>query len=368
MNSLRDELLDKRASIYSTDMVLSIGELISMYQEGEINLEPAYQRLFRWELNQKSDFIESILLGYPVPPIFVMQRVDGVWDVIDGLQRLSTIYQFVGILEEADPLQIGDVRLLKSLIGKLWESEDYSNEIDKATKIDFRRSGIPVNILKYESDPKAKYELFRRINTGSTVLSNAEVRSALILMFNEDFFEYMEDYSNNDQFNDLINISENKKNQKFDLEIISRFIAYRYIDLNAINSGTNIDALIDDTIEQALILDEIDLFKVLDSFKDFIDFLSENVSNVYGFKSYNESVNDYQGQFQWFLFETLVFGLTIKNDFNEIKDTHKNEIIKIIKELKSSKEYNEGKNPRVADRIKIASKYADEVFEFGPIL
>lgn len=368
MEDFRKELLSKRASIYSNDMVLSIGELVSMYDEDEINLEPAYQRLFRWEMNQKSDFIESILLGYPVPPIFVMQRGDGVWDVIDGLQRLSTIYQFVGILENEDPLEIGDVRILKSLIGKKWESNNPINEIDKATKIDFRRSGIPVNILKYESDPKAKYELFRRINTGSSVLSPAEVRSALILMFNESFFEAMEAYSENSIFNELINISDNQKNKKFDFEIITRFISYRYIDFDEVISRTNIDALIDDTIEKALTDNEIDLFDDLELFKSFINFLSENVSNDYGFKSFNKSTNSYQGQFQWFLFETLVFGLTIQNDFKKIKDTHKDEILETIKDLVSGKDYSDGKNLRVTERIKAANKYASEVFDFGTVL
>jgi len=100
--NLREELIEKRSSIYSYNVNMSVGELISMYDDGEINLEPAFQRLFRWSEEQESNFIESVLLGYPIPSIFVLQREDGIWDVIDGVQRLSTIYHFVGTLRDGN--------------------------------------------------------------------------------------------------------------------------------------------------------------------------------------------------------------------------------------------------------------------------
>jgi uncharacterized protein with ParB-like and HNH nuclease domain len=92
-----------------------------LYEQGEIDIHPEFQRFFRWSETQKSMFIESILLGIPIPPIFVSQRADGVWDVIDGLQRLSTIYQLVGILKDEDgntvePLVLQNRPLAKVMI------------------------------------------------------------------------------------------------------------------------------------------------------------------------------------------------------------------------------------------------------------
>ena len=98
--SLQKEIDRKKQNIQTGRYSLDIGAIISMYREGEIDLHPEFQRFFRWNRLQKSRFIESLLLGIPIPSIFVYQRDNGVWDVIDGVQRLSTIFEFVGILRD----------------------------------------------------------------------------------------------------------------------------------------------------------------------------------------------------------------------------------------------------------------------------
>ena len=95
--------IDARSREIQTDAYpMSIGELMSLYRDGELDIHPEFQRFFRWSNVQKSKFIESILLGIPIPSIFVSQRDDGVWDVVDGVQRLSTVFEFVGILRDVN--------------------------------------------------------------------------------------------------------------------------------------------------------------------------------------------------------------------------------------------------------------------------
>lgn len=96
---LDQEIKDKSKEIFTDSYAMSVGEIASMYKEKELQLQPDYQRFFRWSNSQKTKFIESLLLGIPIPPIFVYQKEDGVWTVIDGLQRLSTIFQFMNILK-----------------------------------------------------------------------------------------------------------------------------------------------------------------------------------------------------------------------------------------------------------------------------
>ncbi len=82
------EEIDLAAREIVTDAYqMSIGELINLYRDGDLDLHPEFQRFFRWTRAQQSRLIESILIGLPLPSIFVYQRADGVWDVIDGLQR-----------------------------------------------------------------------------------------------------------------------------------------------------------------------------------------------------------------------------------------------------------------------------------------
>ncbi len=100
--SLQGEIEDRRRDIKTDSYSMSLGELMNLYQSTELDLHPDFQRFLRWTNEQKTKLIESILLGIPVPPVFVSQRPDGVWDVIDGLQRLSALFQFAGILKEKE--------------------------------------------------------------------------------------------------------------------------------------------------------------------------------------------------------------------------------------------------------------------------
>ena len=99
--SLDQEIKERRTEIHSDGYPMSIGEIMNLYRDGELDIHPEFQRYYRWSDEQKSRLIESLLLGIPIPSIFVSQREDGVWDVIDGLQRLSTILEFAGELQDS---------------------------------------------------------------------------------------------------------------------------------------------------------------------------------------------------------------------------------------------------------------------------
>jgi hypothetical protein len=177
VDNLQAEIDRKRQEIRSDSYSMSIGKWISLYQQGDVEIHPEFQRFFRWSDYQKTSLIESILLGIPIPPIFVAQREDGIWDVVDGLQRLSTIYQFAGILkdEKGDlipPLILERTKYLPSLTGKKWEDRDNPDNPQAFTQTQrllIKRAKIDINILQKESDPSAKYELFQRLNTGGSI-------------------------------------------------------------------------------------------------------------------------------------------------------------------------------------------------------
>jgi uncharacterized protein with ParB-like and HNH nuclease domain len=75
-----------RKDIRTSSVQYSIGELISLYEIGDLRIKPVYQRLFRWKGEDSSRFIESLLLGMPTPAIFTETDDDGVWSLLDGLQ------------------------------------------------------------------------------------------------------------------------------------------------------------------------------------------------------------------------------------------------------------------------------------------
>ena len=82
--------------IRTKSLDVSFNELYDMYKDGELTIAPDYQRLFRWEEEKQSRFVESLILEMPVPPIFVIETQDGVYELIDGLQRISKLSSFQG--------------------------------------------------------------------------------------------------------------------------------------------------------------------------------------------------------------------------------------------------------------------------------
>ena len=94
--ALLDQVKQHRKGIKHETLTYSLAELVNMYKTTpkEIVIQPDFQRLFRWTRKQQSDFVESLVLEIPIPPLFFYENPDGVWDLLDGLQRFSTILRF----------------------------------------------------------------------------------------------------------------------------------------------------------------------------------------------------------------------------------------------------------------------------------
>ena len=152
MSTLSERIKNLKKEIATDSYSMSIGELINLYVDQEMDIHPKFQRLFRWTAYQKTRFIESVMLNIPIPPIFVSQNEDGIWDVVDGVQRLSTIFQFVGKLtgekdELVEPLVLKGTKALPELEGISWDAvNDSSKSLPQDLKLDFKRSKIVVNI------------------------------------------------------------------------------------------------------------------------------------------------------------------------------------------------------------------------------
>lgn len=131
MMTLQEEIEKQRAKFHTESYSMSIGEWMSLYEDNEVRIHTNFNKnkASKWNDEEKTRFIESILLGYPLPPIFVLRRSDGVWDVYDGSERLAAIYQFVGILKDesgnlVEPLLLGKSKYLPSLESKSWKEPD----------------------------------------------------------------------------------------------------------------------------------------------------------------------------------------------------------------------------------------------------
>lgn len=241
--SLTTEIEAAQRTVTTDSYQMSIGEIVNMYKDGELIISPVFQRLFRWELSQKSRLIESILIGIPLPSIFVYEMPSGKWELVDGLQRVSTLLEFMGILEDPDrqqprpPSVLEATKYLPSLHNVVWEENETiadapigeQNALSKDLQLTIRRSRIGIEILKRPSDAHTKYELFQRLNGGGSIANAQELRNCIIVMVNDQLFVKLRARATWDVFTSIFHISDDQKEQQRDIELLTRFLVYRYI-------------------------------------------------------------------------------------------------------------------------------------------
>lgn len=231
---LKEEIDRGRSTIHTDGYPMSVGELLSLYRDGELDIHPEFQRFFRWNDFQKSRLIESMLLGIPIPSIFVAQRKDGVWDVVDGLQRLSTIFQLAGVLKDergqpVEPLILRGTKYLPSLEGKRWEDDAHPETAFEQERLIIKRSKIDVKIILRESDEQSKFELFQRLNTGGSALTEQELRNCVLVMVNREFYGWLKTLGQNPDFRNCTALPDRLVDEQYDLDLVTRFVVFRSI-------------------------------------------------------------------------------------------------------------------------------------------
>ncbi|MGF1476976.1 MAG: DUF262 domain-containing protein [Geminicoccaceae bacterium] len=209
--------------IRSTAVDFSFGEILNLHKDREIIIRPEYQRLFRWSNEQRSRLIESILLGLPIPPIFLIENEDGVLELIDGLQRISSVLQFLEHTAINEPqLTLDGCDFLKELNGKSYE------QLQTVQKLKIKRSPIRATIINRTGDSFVKYEMFKRLNTGGSLLSAQEIRncSSRMVEGGEEFYGVLQSLAIHDTFaKSIVRLPQTAREQKADEELVLRFFA-----------------------------------------------------------------------------------------------------------------------------------------------
>jgi len=223
--SIEQAIDDRIGEVRFDALDLSFGEIQNLHQNDEIIIDPAYQRLFRWSDEQKSKLIESILLGLPLPQIFFIENDEGVLELIDGLQRISSVLQFF------DGGQIGRENLTLDGCDLITELNGQTiGTLDLSLKLRLRRSAIRSVIIKRQSKGFLKYEMFKRLNTGGSVLSAQEIRNCSLRMIDggSDLYNHIQNMASIDEFQRTIStMSESDREQKGDEELVLRYLALK---------------------------------------------------------------------------------------------------------------------------------------------
>ena len=218
-----DKITEKRKDVKPDRADMTFGEIINMYENDEIIISPEFQRAFRWKEDRQSRFIESLLLGIPIPPIFVAETEEGIWELVDGLQRLSTVLSFFGKLKDEKKNDL--VLTAGTLIPEL---EGFNKDTLPARyMLALKRAICRVEIIRFDSGVEMRYELFNRLNTGGVELSEQEIRNCIFRGYSNEFNAFINELAKTPEFINNIHLSDDKKERMHLEELILRYLTLK---------------------------------------------------------------------------------------------------------------------------------------------
>lgn len=352
--SLKEEIAEKRKEMVVDSYPMSIGEVMSLYKEGELDVHPEFQRFYRWDEDQKTKLIESILLGIPIPAIFVSQKTNGTWDVIDGQQRLSTVLQFLQVLkkdngENYEPLILHSTKFLPSLEGVSWDNDTLFGSDQKVT---FKREKLNFTIIKETGDnDTSKYEMFQRLNTGGTHLSAQELRNCLMIMINKPLYLLINDLHIDKNFQRCSPLTDTQSDERYDLELVVRYLLYTSFSddfLVKIDKSRSMDVFLTEELEKyALQKDNPSLEESVKKFPRIFTLLQE-LFGENAFKKYQDG--KFKGPVMLAAYESIIPGLFCNLEYWE---GHKDQLVDKVIQVYSQEAFNlaSRRGTRALDRM-----------------
>lgn len=233
---LLTEIQKNREEVVTDSYTVSWREIINLYKAGDIKISPEYQRLFRWDLERQTQFIESLLLNIPVPTLFFYIDEEGRQEVIDGLQRISTIIRFfaeeifnkeeiingvangsVNLLN--NPTILDKAPIISSLEG--WTASKLPEKVTRTIK----NARVNIVILEQETKPLTKYNVFRRLNRSGAKLSDQEIRNCTARLVGNGFADKLRIIAAEDYVISALGHSEEKMKTQAGEEALLRVLA-----------------------------------------------------------------------------------------------------------------------------------------------
>ena len=202
----------QKIKVRTTTIVVEL--LVSRIKHHEIELAPDFQRSFVWKSERKSRLIESLLLRIPIPVFYVAENEEEKWSVVDGVQRMSTIYDYV-----TGKFPLNRLEYLDRL------NEQRYSDLPRSMQRRIGETQLVVNIIEPGTPEDVMFNIFRRINTGGMMLNGQEIRHAL---HPGPVREYLKELAKTEEFLKATHHSI-KEARMADRECILRFLAF-YID------------------------------------------------------------------------------------------------------------------------------------------
>lgn len=272
----------------------SVFEYLRQLDKGKITIQPDFQRNQVWSNKQKSRFIESIILNFPLPPIYLNETKHSIYIVIDGLQRTTALKQFYNgefALTGLEALPKYNTKKFKDLPETL------------QSKIEDKK--LTVFVLKPSTPMVVIYDLFNRINTGGTQLNRQEVRNCIFIGKST---QLLKELSEQGYFKQAINWGVKDTRMK-DREVVLRYIAFRWFDYENLYAGDMSD-FVEAGMKRINKMEDSEIYLVKDDFQRVMEWSF----SIWGIRNFRIPTEQTRGTINTAIFETVCNYLSHQND------------------------------------------------------
>jgi len=255
-----DQIKELRKEINYDTRDYAIDFLVQQYRDDEFYIPDEYQRKYIWEDSHKNRFIESILLGLPIPFMFFSDTEDGRCEIIDGAQRTQALEEFM-----YNDLRLTNLRKLTKLNGFTYQ------DLPEYFRRKFNKTTMRIIVLSDDTTIEIRQEIFNRINTTGVPARPSEIRRG---SYAGPFMDFLKECTENPIFQEVCPVSKISKKRYEDLELVLRFFAFSNNYQNFIH---RVDEFLDEYIENNQTTFNVDQYKLeFERMLHFVDRYFEN--------------------------------------------------------------------------------------------
>ncbi|MCM2485797.1 DUF262 domain-containing protein [Burkholderia glumae] len=338
-----------------TTKTFTIREIFIQIEDGDLDLAPDFQRSFVWKDRQQIRLVESIVLGIPLPAFYFNQDRTGAHQVIDGVQRLTTIKHFMSDELFLDAAHLEYLRVLEGM--------RYST-LDPATRRRFAGTQIVAHVIEPQTPDEVKYDIFNRVNTGGSPLTAQEIRHCMSKTRSRDFLRNLVETSNFDKATEMSFWSKDStgkltrdNHRMSDRELALRFCAFHTVSIDEYSKASSLDSFLLDFTRR---IDEpnarahtsVDLDTLAAAFSRAMG----NAAAILGKAAFRRWLPEAQrrGPLNRAVFESQAIALS-EYDLDELLP-YKEEIREGFRNLFSDSEYDNAVRYGTGDYLKVATR------------
>lgn len=322
----------------------SIFEYLRQLEKGKITIQPDFQRNQVWDKVQKSRFIESVILNFPLPPIYLNENKESIYIVIDGLQRSTALKEFYN-----GEYALSGIEAVPKYNGYRFQ------DLPETIQSKFEDKKLTVFILKPSTPMVVIYDLFKRINTGGTQLNRQEVRNCIFIGRST---KLLKELAEQEYFKIAINWGVKDTRMK-DREVVLRYLAFRWFDLQKEYTGDMSD-YVESAMKKINKMEDTQIQKMKEDFQRVMEWSF----NIWEYANFRIPTTYTKGTINIAILETVCNYISSKED--DFLQKNKKIIKKNYNNLINNDIYFEsvtkstGNRAKVIDRFKIAHEILNE--------